>query len=88
LGMRMTPKQYFAIHEEASPSLFCEAGGGREVVPLCHEGRHAVGWVINPPYIPELPSHTDHTAIIIGLVAVVAVVGLVVLGLAYFSRKG
>lgn len=83
MGMRMSPENYFEYSENDSPPLFYEVPRRCEAVkPLHHtviapgigECRHAAG----------VPVPVDHTAIILGVVAIVAIV---VLGLAFLSRK-
>lgn len=80
--MRMTPGQYFAIQERSPPPLSYDIPRREKVEPL------AVGraYVINE--VPTIPTNgVDHTGLIIGVVAIVGIVGLVILGLAYLSRK-
>lgn len=88
MGMRMSPEEYFRYRDDAPPSLFYDLPCGPSfppgpAKPLCHT-------VIGPGgghrYAPTV-APADHTALIAGIAAIAAVVGMVVLGLAFLSRK-
>lgn len=94
MGMRMSPEDYFQYKESASPPLFYESlrEERHEEAPRRGVPVRGVGYAVVRS--PELSGdqifpmvQRDYTALIVGVVAVVAVVGIVVLGLAFLSRK-